>query len=86
MLGADRTRALYLLLVLAATVACVAVAASTSWWALLGLGFLVPALPGVRTVMSGAVGRGLVPVLQSTGLAELVWAVLVAVPLVALAS
>ncbi len=85
-LGADRTRALYLLLVLAATVACVAVAASTSWWALLGLGFLVPALPGVRTVMSGAVGRGLVPVLQSTGLAELVWAVLVAVPLVALAS
>jgi 1,4-dihydroxy-2-naphthoate polyprenyltransferase len=82
-LGADRTRALYLLLVLAAAVACVAVAASTSWWALLGLGFLVPALRGVRTVMSGAVGPALVPVLQSTGLAELVWAVLVAVPLVA---
>ncbi|HEX5088085.1 MAG TPA: 1,4-dihydroxy-2-naphthoate polyprenyltransferase [Nocardioides sp.] len=82
-LGADRTRALYLLLVLAAAVACVAVAASTSWWALLGLGFLVPALRGVRTVMSGAVGPALVPVLQSTGLAELVWAVLVAVPLLA---
>jgi 1,4-dihydroxy-2-naphthoate polyprenyltransferase len=81
LLGADRTRALYLLLVLAAAVACVAVAASTTWWALIGLGFLVPALRGLRTVMSGAVGPALVPVLQSTGLAELAWAVLVAVPL-----
>jgi 1,4-dihydroxy-2-naphthoate octaprenyltransferase len=80
-LGADRTRGLYLLLVLAAAVACVAVAASTTWWGLLGLGFLLPAVPGVRTVLSGAVGPALVPVLQSTGLAELVWAVLVAVPL-----
>ena len=81
-LGADRTRGLYLLLVLAAAVACVAVAVSTTWWALLGLGFLLPAVRGVRTVLSGAVGPALVPVLQSTGLAELVWAVLVAVPLV----
>src|SRR3954471_14292609 len=39
-LGADRTRALYLLLVLAAVVALGAVAASTTWWALIGLGFL----------------------------------------------
>jgi 1,4-dihydroxy-2-naphthoate octaprenyltransferase len=30
------------------------------------------------------VGPALIPVLQSTGLAELAWAVLVAVPLVAL--
>jgi 1,4-dihydroxy-2-naphthoate polyprenyltransferase len=81
-LGADRTRALYLLLALAAGVACVAVAVATTWWALLGLGFLVPALRGIRTVMSGAVGPALIPVLQATGLAELVWAVLVAVPLV----
>ena len=80
-LGADRTRGLYLLLVLAASVACVAVAGSTTWWGLLGLGFLLPAVPGVRTVLSGAVGPALVPVLQSTGLAELAWAVLVAVPL-----
>jgi 1,4-dihydroxy-2-naphthoate octaprenyltransferase len=80
-LGADRTRALYLLLVLAAAVACVAVAVATTWWALIGLGFLVLALRGVRTVRSGAVGPALIPVLQSTGLAELVWAVLVAVPL-----
>jgi 1,4-dihydroxy-2-naphthoate octaprenyltransferase len=81
-LGADRTRGLYLLLVLAAAAACVAVAASTTWWALLGLGFLLPAVRGLRTVLSGAVGPALVPVLQSTGLAELAWAVLVAVPLV----
>ncbi len=64
------------------SVACVAVA---------GLHHLVgaarprlprcPPLRGVRTVLSGAVGPALVPVLQSTGLAELVWAVLVAVPL-----
>ena len=80
-LGADRTRGLYLLLVLAASVACVAVAGSTTWWGLLGLGFLLPAVPGVRAVLSGAVGPALVPVLQSTGLAELAWAVLVAVPL-----
>jgi 1,4-dihydroxy-2-naphthoate octaprenyltransferase len=80
-LGADRTRALYLLLVLAAGAACVAVAVSTTWWALLGLGFLLPAVRGARVVMSGAVGPALVPVLQSTGLAELAWAVLVAVPL-----
>jgi 1,4-dihydroxy-2-naphthoate octaprenyltransferase len=80
-LGADRTRALYLLLVLAAAVACVAVAAAASWWALLGLGFLVPGARGVRTVMGGAVGPALVPVLQSTGLAELAWALLVALPL-----
>ncbi len=80
-LGPGRTRALYVLLVLAAAAAVVAVAVSTTWWALLGLGFLVPVLPGVRTVRSGAVGPALIPVLQSTGVAELVWALLVAVPL-----
>lgn len=82
LLGADRTRGLYLLLVLAAAAAVVAVAVSTTWWGLLGLGFLAPAVPGVRTVLGGAVGPALIPVLQSTGVAELVWAVLVAVPLV----
>ena len=54
-LGADRTRGLYLLLVLAAAVACVAVAVSTTWWALLGLGFLLPAARGRA---HGAVRRG----------------------------
>jgi 1,4-dihydroxy-2-naphthoate octaprenyltransferase len=80
-LGEDRTRALYLLLVVAAAAAVVAVAVVTTWWALLGLGFLGPAFPAVRAVMSGATGPSLVPALQQTGAAELAWAVLVAAPL-----
>ncbi len=80
-LGSDRTRALYALLVLAAAAAVVAVAVSTTWWVLVGLGFLVPAARAVRTVSSGAEGAALVPVLQQTGLAELVWAVLVSAAL-----
>ncbi len=80
-LGADRTRALYALLVLAAAAAVVAVAVSTTWWALLGLGFLAAAVPAVRVVTGGATGPALVPVLQQTGVAQLVWAVLVSAAL-----
>jgi len=80
-LGEPRTRALYALLVLAAAAAVVAVAVSTTWCVLVGLGFLVIAGPGVRTVLGGARGPALVPVLQQTGLAELAWAVLVAAAL-----
>ncbi len=81
-LGDGRTRALYLLLVLAAAVAVVAVAGATTWWVLVALAFLGVALPAVRTVMGGATGPGLIPVLQQTGLAELAWAALVAAALV----
>jgi 1,4-dihydroxy-2-naphthoate octaprenyltransferase len=80
-LGADRTRALYVLLVLAAAAAVVAIGAATTWLALIGLVFVLPAMPGVRTVASGAVGPALVPVLGSTGGAQLVWASLVAAAL-----
>ncbi|WP_107764483.1 1,4-dihydroxy-2-naphthoate polyprenyltransferase [Nocardioides terrigena] len=80
-LGAERTRGLYALLVLAAALAVVAVAAATTWWALLGLGFLLRMVPPVRTVLGGAVGPALVPVLQQTGVGQLAWSVLVAVPL-----
>ena len=59
----------------------VAVAVATSWWALVGLGFLVIAGRAARTLASGAVGPALIPVLQASGRAELAWAVLVAVPL-----
>jgi 1,4-dihydroxy-2-naphthoate octaprenyltransferase len=76
-LGEARTRTSYLLLVLAAAAAVVAVAAATSWCVLVGLGFLVVAGPAVRTVLGGARGPALIPVLQQTGLAELAWAVLV---------
>ena len=61
-----------------------AVAAPTTWWALAGLAFLGRPARGVRTVLAGATGPGLIPVLQQTGLAELLWAALVFVPLVAL--
>jgi 1,4-dihydroxy-2-naphthoate octaprenyltransferase len=81
-LGDQRTRYLYLLLVLAASGAVVAVAVATTWWALVGLGFLVMALPATRIVLRGASGPGLIPVLQQTGLAELAWATLVAAALV----
>ncbi len=81
-MGTERTRGLYALLVLAAAGAVVAVAVATTWWAVVGLGFLALALPATRTVLRGATGPGLVPVLQQTGLAELLWAVLVAGALV----
>ena len=81
-LGDARTRHLYLALVVAAAACVVLVAASTTWWALLGLGFLAPAAPGVRTVLGGATGPALIPVLQQTGVAELAWAALVAGALV----
>jgi 1,4-dihydroxy-2-naphthoate octaprenyltransferase len=80
-LGDERTRYLYLLLVMTAAAAVVAVAAATTWWALVGLGFLAVVRGGLRTVLGGTHGLGLVPVLQQTGVAELTWAVLVAVPL-----
>lgn len=83
-LGTERTRRLYLVLIVIAAAACVAVAAATTWWALLGLAFAVPAGRGVRVVSSGATGPALIPVLGATGLAELVWAALVAAPLIVL--
>jgi 1,4-dihydroxy-2-naphthoate octaprenyltransferase len=80
-LGDERTRYLYLFLVLAAAVAVVGVASVTTWWVLVGLVFLVRCLAPVRTVLGGAVGPALVPVLAATGMAELLWSVAVAVPL-----
>ncbi len=73
-LGEDRTRYLYVLLVGLALVAVVALALSTSTWALLGLVGVLVAARASRTVLTGAVGRDLVPVLQLTGLAELLYA------------
>jgi 1,4-dihydroxy-2-naphthoate polyprenyltransferase len=81
-LGDGRTRALYTLLVVVAAAAVVAVAVSTTWWALVGLGFLAVAGRAARVVSAGAVGPALIPVLQASGRAELLWAVLVAAPLV----
>jgi 1,4-dihydroxy-2-naphthoate octaprenyltransferase len=73
-LGDDRSRMLYGGLVSAALLALVAVTWSTDWWALLGLVGFVPLLRAVHTVTEGAKGRDLVPVLQLTGLGELLYA------------
>jgi 1,4-dihydroxy-2-naphthoate octaprenyltransferase len=72
-IGDERSRYLYTLLVGAAAVALVAVALSTSPLALLGVVFVLPVVPGIRMVLSGAAGRQLVPVLARTGVAELLW-------------
>jgi 1,4-dihydroxy-2-naphthoate octaprenyltransferase len=74
LLGDSRTRAFYVLLLGVALVALVALAWDTSWWALLGLVGSVPGLRAARVVLSGTTGRGLVPVLQLTGVAELLYA------------
>jgi 1,4-dihydroxy-2-naphthoate polyprenyltransferase len=78
-LGDERTRYFYVLLVLAAAAAVVAVAAATHWWVLPALAFLVPMLPAVRTVLGGARGPALIPVLAQTGTGQLWWAGLVVV-------
>jgi 1,4-dihydroxy-2-naphthoate octaprenyltransferase len=72
-LGDERTRILYVLLVLLALVALIGVALSTTWWALLALGYVVPSLQATRVIRSGAAGRALVQVLQLTGVAELLY-------------
>jgi 1,4-dihydroxy-2-naphthoate octaprenyltransferase len=71
-LGDARTRALYVLLVLAALVTLAGVALTTTSWALLGLFFLLPAFRAAQVVRSAS-GRDLVPALQLTGVAELVY-------------
>ena len=74
-LGDSRTRALYAFLVVGAVIALVGLALSTSLTALVGLVFAAAAVPAVRLVLTGTTGRDLVPVLQRTGLAELLYAV-----------
>lgn len=75
-LGAERTRWFYVLLVITAALSMIAIASTTDWWVLVGLVFLIPASRPVRTVVGGATGPQLIPVLQQTGTAQLLWAVL----------
>ncbi|MEP7036265.1 MAG: 1,4-dihydroxy-2-naphthoate polyprenyltransferase [Actinomycetota bacterium] len=77
-LGATRTRTLYagLLAVALAAVVAVGISHPTALIALLSFAL---ALPLVRRVMGGAVGKDLIPVLSGTGRFELVYAALLAV-------
>jgi 1,4-dihydroxy-2-naphthoate octaprenyltransferase len=72
-LGDERTRVCYVLLLLLALVALAGVALATTWWALLALAYAAPGVRAVRVIRSGAVGPGLIPVLQQTGIAELLF-------------
>ncbi len=73
-LGDERTRHLYGLLVDAAVVALIGVALTTSWWALLALAAAPVAVRAVTTVLGDrATGPDLVPVLQQTGVAGLLY-------------
>ncbi len=74
LLGDRRTRAFYVALVLVAVATSVALAVTETPWALLALLFAPLAVRGVRVVTSGATGPALIPVLQSTGAAELLFA------------
>ncbi|MGZ4479678.1 MAG: 1,4-dihydroxy-2-naphthoate polyprenyltransferase [Nocardioidaceae bacterium] len=72
--GDERTRYLYAFLVALAVVALLGLTLATSPLALLGLVFAAAAVPATRTVLAGTTGKGLIAVLQRTGLAELLYA------------
>ena len=72
-LGDSQSRYLYALLVWVALATLLGLAIATSVLALLGLLFLLPAGSATRRVLTGTTGRELVPVLQQTGLAELLY-------------
>ncbi|MGZ4536791.1 MAG: 1,4-dihydroxy-2-naphthoate polyprenyltransferase [Nocardioidaceae bacterium] len=74
LLGDERTRYLYAFLVALAVVALLGLTLATSALALLGLVFAAAAVPATRTVLAGTTGKGLIAVLQRTGLAELLYA------------
>ncbi len=74
-LGEERTRLLYGLLVGAAAVALVGVALTTTWWVFLALASGPATVRATTTVLGDkATGPGLIPVLQLTGVAELLYA------------
>ena len=73
-LGDRRTRGLYVFLLAVAVVMLLRICIDTSWWAALGfLGFVLLVRAAVLVVRRAA-GRDLIPILQLTGLGELVYA------------
>jgi len=82
LLGQPRTRALYAGL-LAVALACVLAAGAIHPTALLALLSFGLAIPLLRRVMGGAVGKDLIPALSGTGRFELVYGILLGVGLAA---
>jgi 1,4-dihydroxy-2-naphthoate polyprenyltransferase len=81
-LGQTRTRALYAAL-LAVSLTCVLVAGSIHRSALIAVLSFVLAIPLLRRVLGGALGKDLVPVLSGTGRFELAYGALLAIGLAA---
>ena len=74
-LGDARTRIFYVLLTSTAFGALVGLCAQTTWWAALGFVGFVPLLKAELVVLKDrATGPGLIPVLQLTGIGELLYA------------
>jgi 1,4-dihydroxy-2-naphthoate octaprenyltransferase len=74
-LGEERTRHFFGLLIDLAVVALVGVALTTTWWVLLALAAGPASIRAVSKVLGDkATGPGLIPVLQLTGVAELLYA------------
>lgn len=78
-LGDRRTRHGYVVLVAAAFVLLVPVALLGRPLALLGLLAIATAVPPIRTVLAGAAGHELIPVLGGTGRTQLVFGALVTI-------
>ena len=78
-LGDRRTRLLYVAIVVVVFAMVVAIAVVDRPWAALALIGVVVAAPPARTVLSGASGRALIPVLGATGRTQLVMGTLLAI-------
>jgi 1,4-dihydroxy-2-naphthoate octaprenyltransferase len=81
-LGQSRTRGLYAVL-LAVSLTCVLVAGSIHRTALIAVLSFALAIPLLRRVLGGALGKDLVPVLSGTGRLELAYGTLLAIGLAA---
>lgn len=79
-LGDRTTRGIYVSLIVMAAVAMI-VASLQRPFALAGITGLIVVLPAIRLVRRGARGRDLIPVLESTGKAQLIAAIFLAVGL-----
>ncbi len=80
-LGDPGTRGFFVALLVVSALGVIGVAATSSWWALLGLLMVIALVGPVIQVVSGARGPRLIPVLKQTGFAELACAVGLAIGL-----
>jgi 1,4-dihydroxy-2-naphthoate octaprenyltransferase len=78
-IGDRATRVLYAAMVVIVFAMVIAIAVVDRPWAALGLVAAAVAVAPVRTVLSGASGRALIPVLGATGRTQLVMGVLLAI-------